>query len=287
MTPEEALRVLSPAQQLLVPIANVFGLPAYFKGDIADIVFNRYLDVVVYFEVFYILLIYYGPKWMEKREPFKLKSLTTVWNLLLTLYSCGGAVGCVTLLMYLLETYGFYGTTCHFPKYVIYDGEYSFWIFAFLLSKFPEMIDTVFLVLQKKPLIFLHWYHHLTVAIFCWYAGMELIPSGIWYATMNYCVHSVMYLYYFCCSLGLRPYVRPIAPFITFFQLMQMVVGIIIISYTLYMTYFSKRGCNVDKRTIRLGIGMYGSYLVLFALLFVKLYLKKDNKKDNKKEKKA
>jgi elongation of very long chain fatty acids protein 6 len=31
-------------------------------------------------------------------------------------------------------------------------------------------VDTLFIVLRKKPLIFLHWYHHITVLLFCWHA---------------------------------------------------------------------------------------------------------------------
>ena len=30
-------------------------------------------------------------------------------------------------------------------------------------SQIPELLDTVFLVLQKKRVIFLHWFHHVTV----------------------------------------------------------------------------------------------------------------------------
>ncbi|EPY34300.1 fatty acid elongase [Strigomonas culicis] len=154
---------------------------------------------------------------------------------------------------------------------------------AFLLSKIPEMFDTVLIVLQKKPLIFLHWYHHMTVSIFCWYAGRSLISSGIYFATMNYCVHAVMYSYYLCCSLGLRRLVRPLAPLITGAQLLQMLVGTAVVVYTWYHSYISGRGCDVDRRTIRMGIAMYGSYVVLFALLFARLYLTKSTKKDSTK----
>lgn len=260
-------------------LSNFFGVPASFCGDIASVVFDDYFDVLVYIEIVYILLVWYGPKIMKDREPWNLKLFTGVWNLLLTLFAIGGFMGCGSLLMFLLRDRGVYASTCAFDKHYIYDGELSFWLFAFLLSKPPEMIDTVLLILQKKPLIFLHWFHHLTVTVFCWYAGRSLIPSGLWYATMNYGVHSVMYLYYFLCTLGLRRFIRPVAPYITGAQLAQMFAGTAMVLYTFYYSYISPRGCDVDKRTIRMGLAMYGTYVFLFAALFGRLYLNKGEKK--------
>lgn len=263
------------------------GIPSRFCGDVAEVVFEEYFDVLVYVEVLYVLLVYYGPKWMENRPAFNLKVFAIFWNLLLSLYALGGAIVTVKLMVYNMRNRGFYQTTCFFDKHVVYDGEYAFWIFTFLLSKIPEMMDTVMLVLQKKPIIFLHWYHHLTVTIFCWYAGYSLIPSGLWFATMNYMVHAPMYGYYFFCSIGLRKLVRPFAPFITGSQLLQMVIGTVIVVYTYYMSYISERGCAVDRRTIRMGLMMYGSYVGLFALLFAKLYLIGGGKDAKRKPKKA
>lgn len=267
---------------LVRALTNLGGLPSYFHGDLAEWIFEDYFDVMVYFEVLYILLVFLGPKMMENREAIKLKPLIVAWNLSLSLFSICGTLGVGTLLFYLLEDRGMYETTCRFDKDIVYDGELSFWLMAFLLSKIPEMIDTVFLVLTKKPIIFLHWYHHLTVSVFCWYAGMSLIPSGLWFASMNYAVHSVMYLYYFMCALGLRKVVRPIAPLITGAQLLQMVVGTVVVLYTYYYSYFTEEGCGVDRRTIRMGLSMYGSYFVLFAALFIQLYMSKGSKKKRK-----
>jgi hypothetical protein len=35
---------------------------------------------------------------------------------------------------------------------------------AEMVTRYPQ----VFLVLQKKPVIFLHWFHHVTVLLYCW-----------------------------------------------------------------------------------------------------------------------
>ncbi|CBZ32738.1 fatty acid elongase, putative [Leishmania donovani] len=259
---------------VLQAMLNIGGLPSQFVGDIAETFFDDYFDILVYSEVLYVLIVFLGPKAMESREPYRLKYLIAAWNLALSFLSLCGTIGVSIMLMHSLEERGMYETTCYLDKN-LYDGELTFWLFAFLLSKIPEMLDTVFLVLTKKPIIFLHWYHHLTVTVFCWYAGYTLIASGVWFASMNYAVHTVMYFYYFLCSLGMRKFIRPIAPFITGAQLLQMVVGTIIVLYTFYYSYISERGCGVDHRTIRMGLCMYGSYFVLFATLFVHLYMKK------------
>lgn len=49
---------------------------------------------------------------------------------------------------------------------------------AFCFSKLPELIDTVFIVLRKQPLIFLHWYHHASVLVYCWFSYQDYSSTG-------------------------------------------------------------------------------------------------------------
>ncbi|ORC86302.1 putative fatty acid elongase [Trypanosoma theileri] len=265
---------------ILIPVYDrIREIPHNFEGDAALSFLNESADVLVYFCVLYILLVFVVPEHvMKNRNPLNLRIPFILWNLSLCIFSILGAIPSLRLMLFLLKDRGFYQSTCTFDYKVTYNGEYAFWIFYFILSKIPEMMDTVFLVLQKKPVIFLHWYHHLTVAIFCWQAGHALLPSGLWFATMNYCVHSIMYFYYFVCACGFRKVIRPIAPFITSLQILQMVAGTFIVVYTAYHSYLSGYGCNADRTSIRMGLVMYASYFVLFAVLFYNLYLNKNKK---------
>ena len=50
---------------------------------------------------------------------------------------------------------------CTDPAEWYLNGPSGFWTTAFVFSKIPELGDTAFLVVKKKPVIFLHWFHHV------------------------------------------------------------------------------------------------------------------------------
>jgi len=59
-----------------------------------------------------------------------------------------------------------------------------------------ELGDTVFIVLRKQPLIFLHYYHHVTVLCYIWLTADAINSTCVWFGVMNYGIHSLMYSYY-------------------------------------------------------------------------------------------
>ncbi|KPA84533.1 putative mitochondrial fatty acid elongase [Leptomonas pyrrhocoris] len=269
----------SHTQSLLDLLASI---THNFNSDNAVMFFSDYGDVLQYVCVLYIVLILLGPRAMEGREACELSGVIRVWNLLLAVFSIAGSAYCVTLLVYMSASRPFYNVVCRFDYSVLYDGAFSFWVFSFMVSKIPEMLDTVFLCLRKKPITFLHAYHHLTVTIFSWNGGRHLLPSGIWFATMNYVVHSFMYSYYFLCSCGLKRVVAPIAPLITGLQIAQMVFGYAICLYTAYHKFVSPYGCETPAQLIRMGLLMYGSYFFLFVGFFISRYGKEKSRRPRK-----
>ncbi|EKX47538.1 hypothetical protein GUITHDRAFT_137321 [Guillardia theta CCMP2712] len=47
-------------------------------------------------------------------------------------------------------------------------GGLFYWSYIYYLSKYLEFFDTFFKVLKRKPLDFLHVYHHAVVVLMCW-----------------------------------------------------------------------------------------------------------------------
>lgn len=161
-------------------------------------------------------------------------------------------------------------TVCTDPIQSYGTGPCGFWVMLFIFSKVPELIDTVFIVIRKKRLIFLHWYHHVTVLLFCWNSFATAAGSGLYFVAMNYSVHALMYGYYCLQALNACPKSFP-AHLITLSQIGQMFIGTgVCISGWYYM--LNGMECANDKSNLVAGALMYGSYLYLFVDFFIVRY---------------
>ncbi|XP_044751766.1 elongation of very long chain fatty acids protein 6-like [Coccinella septempunctata] len=231
-----------------------------------------------YYIGIYMILIFGGQYLMQNRPRFELRGVLVVWNSLLAAFSIIGACRTLPEFLHIITNYGLYHSVCT-PSFIELDKVCGFWAFMFVLSKLPELGDTIFIVLRKQPLIFLHWYHHITVLLYSWFSYTEYTSSARWFIVMNYCVHSIMYSYYALRAMGYKP-PRQIAMVITTLQLLQMVIGCAINIWA-HQLLQSGAACNITPLNLKLSITMYLSYFVLFARFFYKAYLSsgKDRKK--------
>lgn len=198
-----------------------------------------------------------------------IKPMLTLWNIFLSIASSWGALRIVPWLgkdlMGAAGSEGLKSWTCVNGVEWCQNPDNSaqcFWLFVFCVSKIPEMIDTVFLVIRGRKVIFLHWYHHITVMWFCWLSWAHMAPIGRAFCFMNLTVHSFMYAYYALASHGLRP--KAFASSITVMQISQMLVGCVLILYI-----FRRPNCHNHAIIQWTGILMYGSYLFLFVKFFI------------------
>lgn len=245
----------------------------------------------------YLMAIVIGTKIMASRAPFSLKWPLILWNISLSLFSLLGFIRILQEFIWTCKVSGLYGAICHANKS---DGPYALWSFLFTMSKVIELIDTLFIVLKRSNLIFLHWYHHSVTLIFGILAASSDLSLGRWIMAMNFFVHFFMYGYYALKQMGF--YIpKMVAMLITTIQLTQMAVGLIVFSYAQWINWLPFEGktatatdtvttysqaklrCETSQTTLTTGLLMYFSYLILFVQFFIKAYFTKSYKSKNTK----
>ena len=241
---------------------------------------KKYWTLSFLFSAIYLLLIYVGRQWMEKRKPYDLRKALSIWSFLLSTFSIFCLFRCSYLIYTQYKQGGFEHTTCDLK---FYKGVHAMglWSFLFAFSKLPELLDTAFIVLRKTKLPFLHYYHHVTVFIYCWYSYAFPVGPGIWFGSINFFVHSIMYMYYAITATG-RRFPRTVSKCITIVQLSQMFVGIYV-NFVSVRAWLSGRFCGgIDWIAVAISVFFYISYAILFANFFYNAYIVKKPAKESK-----
>uniref|UniRef100_A0A7S1TZ42 Elongation of fatty acids protein n=1 Tax=Phaeomonas parva TaxID=124430 RepID=A0A7S1TZ42_9STRA len=173
--------------------------------------------LAVWASLAYVVGIFALKQYMRSRDALQITPLVAAWDLLLCVFSAAGMMRTVPHLLWHLHTYGWHQNVCGPMWYMYGSGVTGMWLQLFVLSKYAELLDTVLLILKKRKVIFLHWFHHAATLMFCWHAyGIES-SLGLFFCAMNYSVHALMYGYYFLAAVHCVPKWFPV-PAITVLQ---------------------------------------------------------------------
>jgi len=194
-----------------------------------------------------------------------------------------------TWLTYTLGSAFFGGLSPHelVCSFSIYDNGHMHMIYYInMFFKIWEFLDTFLLVVRKKPVAFLHAYHHGATLILTWNQMMEHSAPQWIPIVINLWVHVIMYYYYAMSALRIRVWWKK---YLTTFQICQFVIDVTIVGYA-YATFiasgYDTNVCYGTTRGAQVGLGILMSYLALFIRFYIQTYSKKPvAKAETKKDK--
>lgn len=260
-----------------VPIA--FGFETSFDYENILKWHEKNWTISVYISIIYLILVFVGSSWMKSRPAFGLRLPLTIWSWCLAIFSIFGVLRIVPPWIHSYQNKGWSASLCN-AKVNHDDIRVQYWIWIFVLSKVIELGDTAFIILRKQKLLFLHVYHHFLTLIFGFATVHEMSSVFLWFAGMNFSVHSVMYSYYALRAMKIRiPTV--VNMIITSSQILQMVIGAAV-GITAYTVRSSGGPCDFSNYGIIFALVVYSSFLVLFVHFFVQTYFVKKCTPDDK-----
>jgi len=197
-----------------------------------------------------------------------LNFLLRYWNLFLTIFSLFMFLGlAVPVLNFNLLMFPDWLSMVCDTSGARWRGPMFFYLIVFTFSKYIELLDTAFLIIRRKPVSFLHWYHHCTVLAYTWFAALMQFSPGWYFSTINCAVHTVMYWYYYRRACGVF---LSYDKFITTIQLVQMVLGVAATAVWTIVFLTHKESCPSGHPyvVITASVVMYASYFYLFYVFF-------------------
>ncbi|KAI9226093.1 MAG: fatty acid elongase [Piptocephalis tieghemiana] len=226
------------------------------------------------------LVVIFGGQFLMRRyveKPMRLLNISRIHNIFLSLGSAILFGLMVQEVLPIIVNHGLYHAMCDTTAWtqrleVLYYINYLF--------KYYELLDTVLLVLKKKPLDFLHYYHHSMTLSLCFFQ-LQGRTSVSWAPIiLNLFVHIIMYYYYFLSSFGIRPWWKK---HLTSLQITQFVIDIGIIYFCTYNYWASAYypslpnmgTCAGTETAAFFGCFSISSYLLLFVQFFIETYQNK------------
>ena len=147
---------------------------------------------------------------------------------------------------------------------LVCSNHYNSMITLFYYLKYIEWTDTIFLVIKKKNLSFLHYFHHMIVPLFV-YANYAFVnTAGQSYVIMsNSLAHGLMYLYY-AYPKELKRYSK----MVTFIQTTQHLGALVIL--VLQICNFFNEECRYNKEFVIISSINYFIFFYEFFKILIK-----------------
>ncbi|KAI8817655.1 fatty acid elongase [Fimicolochytrium jonesii] len=211
-------------------------------------------------------------------KPISIKPIFFLHNAFLSIASLVVLVLFLEILIPNIYNHGLLWAICDQASYS-HRIEYLYYINY--LIKYYEFIDTIFLVLKKKKLEFLHVYHHSMTMALCFFE-LEGKTSVSWVpVVLNLFVHVIMYYYYARTAVSSKPVWWK--KYLTTLQIVQFVIDLAAIYLATYiylssthlahiLPNFNLGTCSGTPLAAGIGCAILSSYLLLFVQFFIKTY---------------
>ncbi|KAG2111357.1 GNS1/SUR4 membrane protein [Suillus clintonianus] len=265
---------MTPFSDLLLSIVPADSIPAHLKSYIPGVSPFSTWPVVSTLIAFYLVSILTTREFMKNRPSLKLQTLFRFHNVLLS-------TGSLVLLLLIAEEVvsvwmevGTYDSMCAPSSWT---DKLEFYYIVNYYFKYYEFLDTLFLVLKKKPLTFLHVFHHASTVLLAFVQlNGKLSPSWT-VVSINLLVHVVMYYYYYATAGGAKFWWKK---YLTAMQIIQFIIDLFIFYFGLYQHYVHKYfpalphfgDCSGSEPAALFGCALLTSYLMLFVDFYMRTY---------------
>jgi len=218
----------------------------------------------------YLIVVFGGKLVMKNRKEMSLRTVSIIHNVNLTALSGIMFVAILREAWFQAKREGPHSLFCETSTNAV-SGGIGFWVYVFYLSKYYELLDTVILVLKKKPTIFLHVFHHMIMVPTTWlWLDDQWLAASWWCVLVNSLVHMFMYYYYLQTTLGSSVWWKK---YITVGQLVQFFSGFCVVCY--WFVVRKSHNCQGGIYSGTLSHSLNCFFIFLFGKFYLSTYSKK------------
>ncbi|KAH8417197.1 hypothetical protein KR222_006291 [Zaprionus bogoriensis] len=249
---------------------DIFELPRVDSTDL--FLCSSPWPMVIIVSAYLIFVLKLGRQFMAKREPYDLRGVLMVYNLLQVAYNgILFAAGLYYVLWHRLQNISCLTVLPMDHPLKGLDRTLSYFYY---LNKFIDLLDTVFIVLRKsyKQISFLHLLHHLYMPVSGYFVirlngfGGHIIVMGL----LNLFVHVAMYSYYYLSAQ--RPQIKGSIWWKQYITVLQMVQFVIIFLHSAWT--LRQANCAVSRKLIYMVLFMSAFMFSMFTNFFIHAYIR-------------